>query len=689
MLHLDFETRSDLDLPKVGAHNYARGRSTDILCAGYAFDDEEVELWVPGEPLAERLIDYIEAGGSVWCHNAAFEREMCNNVGVRKYGFPYLYDDQLVCTMAMAFSMGLPGSLEKSAAALGVTEQKDLEGSRVMMQLCAPREVKPDGTIVWWQDAEKMERLFKYCRQDVRVERMIGKRMLKLSSFEKKIWMLDQKINSRGIHIDIPAAKAASAMITEEKQRLDLQMRLLSDNQIATCNAIAQIKAYLSEYGIQDIDSLAKSDVVELLKLKNLPADCRAILELRQEAGKATTAKVSAMVQRSGSDDRFRGGFQYSGANTRRWAARGIQLQNLKRPTLPQSVIDYVLEALPKGITASQLDAVVGSPLSIISECIRGFIAASEGCELLSCDFSSIEARVLAWLAGQESVLDIFKGDGKIYEHAACNIFQRSIEHITSSERQIGKVAVLALGYGGGVGALQSMSTGYGVSLAPAFEALWNLASLDQKERVEYSWHLNNERFDIPREEYIASELTKINWREANSSVVSYWEALESAAIEAVTNPKAKFQAGQAGREVLFMVNGSFLFCKLPSSGVIVFPYPEIRTIKTPWGQNKQALTYMTEDGTTKKWDRVKTYGGSLAENVTQSLARDLLAEALLRLEARNFSVVAHIHDEIVCENKIGEKKIEDMIQIMTEVPVWAKGLPISAGGWNGKRFRK
>ncbi len=314
-------------------------------------------------------------------------------------------------------------------------------------------------------------------------------------------------------------------------------------------------------------------------------------------------------------------------------------------------------------------------------------LISDSGCDLLSCDYSSIEARVLAWLADQQSTLDIFNTHGKIYEHAAGRIFGKPIDDIADLERQIGKVAVLALGYGGGVGALQTMARGYGVSLAPALRALENLADADQRSRCEEAFKQNRHRYDeISREEYIASDLTKIFWREANPRIVQFWADLEKAALIAVLNPMSKTTAGK----ITYLVNGSFLWCRLPSGGVICYPYPKIEKVKLPWGGERDGLTYMSEDGQSKKWMRFKTYGGSLAENVTQAVARDLLADAMLRLESKNYPIVAHVHDEIVCEvPEKWERSVEEMSEIMCVLPDWAKGLPIKAGGWRGKRYRK
>jgi DNA polymerase bacteriophage-type len=688
VLHFDFETRSDLDLLKVGVYNYSRGRNTDLICAAYAFDDGEVKLWTPSMgDCPEDVFEHIESGGEVHAHNATFEKELCNNVGSRRYAWPHIYDAQLVCTMAQAFALGLPGGLKGSSEALGLAQRKDTAGYRLMLQYCQPRLIQ-DGKIVWWDDPEDLLKLYQYCIQDVVVEREVGKRTLKLSNYEKKVWELDQKINARGIKIDLPAALNALAIVESEKIRLIKEIQDASENTVATPQAVQQIKNFLALYGV-DTESLAKADIAEHLDCRSLPPACRRVLEIRREAGKTSTAKLQAMLQgASPVDHRLRGAFQYSGANTRRWAGRKVQLQNLPRSKINGAVINDVLSELGRGqLTAEKMNLFYGAPLDTISQCLRGFLIADEGKEFLCSDFSAIEARVIAWLAGEESVLEIFRTHGKVYEHAASNIFGKRLSEITADERQIGKVAVLALGYQGGVGALQTMAKAYNVKLEPAYQVLWNQASFEQKDWVEKKYQQDKKKYaEISREEYIASDLTKTFWRIANPKIVEFWADLEASAIAAVQAPGLKCIT--ARKNIQFLKTGSFLFCKLPSGGTLSYPYPQVETKTTPWKSTKQALTYMSED-TNHHWTRFTTYGGSISENVTQSFARDLLADAMLRLENSGFKVVCHTHDECVCESDIGSQGLDEMRDVMSEVPVWAEGLPIASTGFVAKRYRK
>jgi DNA polymerase len=399
-----------------------------------------------------------------------------------------------------------------------------------------------------------------------------------------------------------------------------------------------------------------------------MPPAVRRALELRQEAAKSSTAKLVAMKEKASADGRIRNTHQFHAASTGRWAGRGVQPQNLfrGRPGMKPADIDAMFSMLDD---KAMLDLFYGPSMDAITDCIRGMLIAGEGNELVACDLSAIEARGLAWLAGQESVLEIFRSHGKIYEHDAANVFHVPIEEVTKAQRQIGKVLRLSMGYQGGVGAGQAMARNYDV-------------------------HIPDEEFDT----------LKKAWRAANQRIVQYWYALEEAVIGAMRDGGIT-SAGPAGRQVKFRKAGSFLWALLPSGRALCYPYPELRMVMTPWGEEKEQLTFMTVvDQTQKKkakvlpdpnargrWQRVSTYGGSLAENMTQAIARDLLADAMVKIEAEGIEIVFHVHDEAVAEVKKfrATYALERMTAIMSETPAWAKGLPLAAEGWKGKRYRK
>jgi DNA polymerase len=353
VIYLDFETKSAADIGKCGADLYAKHPSTDILCMAFAFDDEPVEIWTPdqGSPLDLILNVAAEpnqlgsAAHLFVAHNAPFELAIWNTVGVKRYGFPPLLPQQVVCTMAMAYAMALPAKLEKLAPALGIQDGKDMKGHRLMLQLSQPKDITPDGEIIWWQGEEKLKRLYNYCSKDVEVERHVYKRMLGLSEQEMKVWLLDYEINSRGVSIDAKAVKAAIQVVKAEKLRLDAEMREITGNAVATCSSVGQLTHWLRYRGV-DVSGVAKGDVIELLENSQLPPDCRTALLLRQEAAKTSTAKLEMMRDGVGMDHRARGLAQYHGASTGRFASRRLQFHNFPRPKLSQTDIESVFGML-------------------------------------------------------------------------------------------------------------------------------------------------------------------------------------------------------------------------------------------------------------------------------------------------------------------------------------------------------
>lgn len=656
-VHLDFETRSACDIREAGAEVYARHPSTDFLCLAWAIDDAAPELITrEATALPPALAAHIVEGGTVYAHNAAFELAIWNQVMVTRYGWPALDPKQCRCTAAMAYAMALPGSLDNASQALGLTEGKDQQGYRLMLQLSKPRRVEDDGTLVWWEDADKLERLYAYCRQDVVVERELHRRMMDLSPQEILVWQLDYAINQRGILIDVPAVKAAIGVAAFEKDRLDHHMKLVTGHQVSSCTEVGKLTAWVKAQGVET-DGLAKADVVELLERDDLPLSVRNALTLRKEAGKSSTAKLEKMLACACDDGRVRGALQYHGATTGRWAGRLIQPQNFPRGNLDPVAVDQILHKLPGSAPfeiAAYIDVFHGDTLDVLASCLRGFIIAPPGHDLIAVDFSAIEARVLAWLAGEEDVLDVFRSGHDLYLHAASRIYSRAISKTDKAERQIGKVATLALGYQGGVGAFQTMARAYGVKVGD-----------DEADKI------------------------KTTWRNAHPAIVKFWQECEDAAREALLSAGRLTSAGSQGCEVRFKLNGSFLWCRLPSGRVICYPFPRIEEVTTPWGATREAVTHMTVNSVTRKWERSATYGGKLVENIVQAVSRDLLAEAMLRLEAHGYRLCMTVHDELVMEVPEDEGSLEEVEELAAVLPAWATGLPMEAVGWRNRRYMK
>jgi DNA polymerase len=682
-LGIDFETFSEVDLKKAGLHNYATDPSTGVHCLSYGPDPEHIKTWVEGEPFPEDLKVHIAQGGIITAWNAAFELAIWNLCCVKKYGWLPLSIHQVRCSMVRAYAMALPGALDDAAPALGVDQRKDAEGHRVMLQLSKP---KKDGSM--WRredDLDKFLKLYSYNKQDVRTELACLDRLMELSPSECDLWELDYKINNRGVLCDLVSVEKAITIIQSEKKRLDGEMLKVTGGVVGSCTEVQLLGKWIKSQGVE-MDGLAKADVLNALagiKEDNielegftltateeisLPPAVRRALELRQEAAKSSTAKLIAMKEKASADGRIRNLHQFHAASTGRWAGRGVQIQNLPRPRLGTKFSD--VESMFSMLDNKEMfDVFYGPSMAAVSDCIRGMLIAAEGNELVACDFSQVEARALPWLAGQDNVLEIFRTHGKIYEHAASGIYHVPLEEVNWFQRLVGKVSILALGYGGSVGAFQSMSKNYNVTV-PDDEALTIVKA----------------------------------WREANKKTVAYWYALERAALDAMQSTGV-YAVGPASRQVKFRKAGSFLWMLLPSGRALCYPYPEIRTVITPWGAEKEALTFMTVvDQTQKKklktlpdlnakgrWQRVSTHGGPLAENATQGFCRDLLATAMVAIEAEDISIVFHVHDEPVAEVQKfrAQYALERMIAIMSATPSYAPGLPLSAEGWHGLRYRK
>lgn len=720
MLYLDFETRSTIDLREAGLANYAAHPSTEPLCLGYGFNDDAIGM-IPFHPAVGGLnpgksdeIDavcaHIAVGGIVIAHNAAFELAIWNEIMAKRFGWPRLRPEQVLCTMTMAYAMGMPGALEKLLPALGLNIKKDMVGHRLMLQMCQPKDIV-NGVPIWWEDADRLKRLYDYCAVDVDGERQAFKRLVPLSPEERAVWVLDQKINARGVFVDQQSVKAAIAITNTEQDRLAKDIRAATDNAVGLPSEIAKIKSWVKSRGVS-VAGLAKQDIVELLKKDDLPADVANVLRIRQEAGKTSTAKLRPMITAASVDGRLRGMFQYHGAATGRWAGRRVQLHNLPRQKWKQKYLDLLFDALKGDPEQARryIETVWGPPMSIVSECLRGMLRAAPGNELMAADFSNIEGRVLAWLAGEEWKLGAFRdfdaGRGPdIYKLTASRVLGKPIEEVNDQDRQeSGKVPELALGYQGGVGAFQTMAKTYGVKIS------------DQR-----------------------AEEIKQMWRELHPQIKQYWWDLEAAAIAAVQKPGLVSSAGPAGREVKYVVRGSFLWCRLPSGRVLCYPYPAVwkaAWVKFSDGKSKSVvgrdgyhierraneiaadrqvsiegisdprpiLTYMTvvDSNARKKtevledpanggdWWRVSTYGGSLSENVTQAVSRDILVYSMWNAETA-FSTVMHVHDEDVVEipATAPPESLDRFLKLMAIVPPWASGLPIAVAGWRGTRYRK
>ncbi len=668
-LHLDFESRSAVDLKKAGVYVYAESPTTSVLCAAFSFPgDNDVSLWVPGDPVPARLGDHVQGGGTVVAHNAAFERIIWRDIMGPRYGWPVPRTDQFRCTMVEAMAMALPGSLDLLGEALGLAHQKDSVGSALMLKMCKPRKRRksdPEGGedahgLLWHEDPADLERLYEYCRQDVRTEMAADRKLISLRPSERQLWLLDQTINDRGIGVDETLARRAIKAIDIATAELNRRMELVTGGEVKKVSEVAKIKDFVEDHGYPT-DSLAKDVLAELLKISDLPPAVEEVLELRQEGGKASVAKIQALLKGKSADGRARGLLQFHAASTGRWAGRRFQPHNIKRPERKGEISQAIDDLL--ALDADTFLALYDQPLTSISDCIRGMVIAAPGKRIIARDYSNIEGRVLAWLGGEKEKLAAFRrfdaGDGPdIYKITAALILGKTPAEISDDERQAyGKVPELALGYQGGVGAFQNMARVYRVRVTDAE----------------------------------ADEIKK-GWRARHPGISALWRAYEDAAFDAVDHPGETYTVGT----VVFVVKGRFLWCRLPSGRSLAYANPEIREKAMPWidpetgkKARKLSVSYMGVNSYTRKWQREYIYGGKWAENITSATARDIMADSMVRLEDAGYPTVLSVHDELVCEADADRIDEAEFDRLVTELPAYATGLPIAVGGFVAERYRK
>lgn len=707
---LDYETRSTVDLNKAGAYVYFADPTTDVWCASYAFGEEEPELWWPGQPCPPRLRKHIEAGGTITAWNASFERLCTREILVKRHNWPEVKTEQWRCTMAEAHAMALPGKLDEAAPALALDIRKDQAGGRLMLQMCRPRRIDPDGTIVWWDDEDRKRRLGEYCKQDVRTERAIKKRVLRLRPSERAMYALDQVINDRGVSVDIDFCEKAAKVVEMALARADKEMAKVTGGAVTKCSQVQALRRWLQDEHFLPIDGLAADQLVDLLVRDDLDDAVRRALELRQEAAKTSTAKLKAVRIRANADGRMRGNLQYHGANTGRWAARGAQLQNLPRPVILKAEDDHgeqqrrAIEAIGWDADRGRLDALdllYARPLTVVADTLRGTVCAGRGKALRVVDFSNIEGRGIAWLGGEQNKLLAFRrfDDGvgaDLYLVSAAGTFGCSIEE-AKPYRQIGKVSELSMGYQGGPVAFAKMAKNYKFKVASAYDTVWGATTPARREAALSGWKKRGAKTGMTERAWLTAEVIKLGWRESHPNIVEYWYALQRAAIDAMKEPGSTVVIGPTGSAVQYRKAGSFLFCRLPSGRTICYPFPRLEMVKrkivrddgTEIERNEQRLVYKAKNQFTKKWEDKFFYGGLAAENITQAVSRDVMAEAMLRVENAGYPIVLTVHDEIVAETDAGFGSFEEFKRLMLIPPVWAKGFPIAAAGWEGDRYRK
>ncbi len=672
ILYVDTETYSATDIRSSGSYKYMDDPAFEILLLPFAWDDEPVGVLDLTDPTDHEELQDVLAGLKdpdviKVAHNSAFERRAYH----RAFGF-YQPPEQWVDTMILCAMNGLPMSLESAGEALGLEEQKIKEGTALINYFCKPCKptISNGGRTrnLPHHAPDKWERFKEYAKRDVEVERTIYKMLHKfpIPTFERELWATDARINERGVMVDTELAESAIAVDdafttehTEEMQRL---------TGLDNPNSVAQLKDWLESVGIY-CDSLNKETVGDLKKKATDPTTKR-VLELRQLLGKTSTTKYKAMINAACEDKRVRGLLQYYGAGrTGRWAGRLVQVQNLPQNHLEE--IGEVREVL-RSRDLETLELCYDNVPDVLSQLIRTAFIAKEGHTFLVADYSAIEARVIAYLAGEQWRMDVFANGGDIYCSSASQMFKVPVEKhgINGHLRQKGKVAELACGYGGGVAALK------------AFGAEKMGLTEDEMQDIVTQWRLASPT--IPRLWRRIEDAARAALENPGRRCVVYrkYQDVERARRnEALTGGRgysAEFNAG--GTVCTFWRDKDALRCKLPSGRILTY-----------WGarlDNENKICFMGQNQTTRKWEKTDTWGGKLVENVVQAFARDCLAVAIIRLEKAGFDICFHVHDEIVAEAPIGSRW-EDMAEIMGRPIEWAPRLLLRADGYQTKFYMK
>lgn len=637
-LFIDLETYCSVDLTKTGVYPYFESADFEILLVGYAVDDGPVIVFEWGDLPARQKFEKLLPQAELIAHNAAFER-----LAFRAKGY---YLPVWTCTMVRAMYCGLPPSLAQAGEALGLSVQKDAAGGALIRYWSLPcKPTKANGGRTRNMPGDnpgKWQAFCDYLRDDVATTRELYRALEPFRFTEQENYLLDQKINDTGILVDAGLVDHAIELDRIAAHELSIEARKLTG--LDNPNSLPQLAGWLTDQTGKEIESLRKDAVIDMLA--SAEGNVKRALELRLQSSKTSVKKYQAARNYLCRDNRARGVFQFYGAGrTGRWAGRGIQVQNMPRNYMRTLGL---ARDLARSGDLETFNFLYDDPQQVLKELIRTMLIPEPGNVFLVADFSAIEARVLSWLSGERWRIEVFETHGKIYEASAAAMFGVPIEQIGKSSpyRQRGKIAELALGYQGGVGALKQMGG--------------EKMGLDENEM---------------------GQIVK-RWRKANPSIARYWSRVEEAAKRAVRDPGRRVKLGA----ISFFCESGALIIELPSGRWLVYQSPRLMS-----GRFGETLTFFGVDQTTRKYTRQDTYGGKLVENIVQAVSRDLLAYSMRSVDASGFRIVLHVHDEIVAEHPGADpaRDLRELIKVMTEKPDWAEGLPLNADGFTSHFYQK
>jgi DNA polymerase len=687
VLTIDFESRSACNIKTSGSYKYAMDPTTEVLCLAYRLPHwapERTGLWHPAFPRIGMkssrnrdlgdVLDWIRSGYPVEAHNSWFERGIWNHIQTKREGWPAIGWDQWRCSAAKAAAHTLPRKLDDVCKVLKLTQQKDAEGHKLMLKLSKPRKPRKKERedwsklhgnapmpLLWWESVEWFEQLFAYCRQDVLAEAEVSATVPDLLPSETELYLLDQRVNERGFQMDVAAVNAARALITKEIPRLNSELCRITGGKVEKATQRAKMLDWFHEKGLH-LDNTQKATLEETMQSPlRLPIPVQRALELMRMLGKSSTAKYETMAAWMCPDGRVRGGLLFHGAGTGRWSGAGVQPQNFVKGTIKD--MDALWTALKTQDRTHILKTIrllsagkdgrpkVKDLMGALSQALRGAIIAPPGRQLYVADYASIEARCVMWLANDENALNMFRRHEDIYCDMASDIYGRTITKADGPERQMGKQAILGLGYQMGAPKFQATCALYGMDVSDELAA-----------RVVATY----------REKY---------WR-----VRDMWQEQQEAAMEAVLHRGRRVRAGR----VRWFVAGDYLYCELPSGRRLAYPEPRVMDWPTSWGQDKMAMTFTGINPYSRQWQRRAAYGGLLVENITQACARDLMAHAMMQCDAQGtYELVLSVHDELISETDIGVGSVQEFLTLLTKPPVWALDCPIEAEGFCCTRYKK
>lgn len=679
----DLETYCEIPINN-GTHAYAEG--VEVMLFAWAIDDEPVSVWdlTAGEPIPARLRKAIAAPDTLfYFHNSHFDRT------VLRHAMPELAPpvERWRDTMVQALAHSLPGALGALCEVLGVPQDKakDKEGKSLIQLFCKPRPknsklrraTRKTHPVEW-------QRFVDYAALDIEAMREVYKRLPKWNyqGAELALWHRDQQINDRGVCMDVQLAQAAIEAVDREQKRLAQRTQVMTDGEVqAATQRDAMIKHIVASYGVE-LPDMQRSTLERRIADPDLPAAVKELLHIRLQASTTSTSKYKSLMKGISRDGRLRGTLQFCGASrTGRWAGRLFQPQNLPRSTMSQDQIDEGIDALKAGCA----DLLFDNIMELTSSAVRGCIVAPEGKKLVVSDLSNIEGRMLAWLAGEQWKLQAFRdndaGTGHdLYKLAYASAFGISPEDVTKYQRQIGKVMELGLGFGGGVAAFVTFALVYGLDLEELADAALPNIPRDVTREAK-SWYDESVRrkstYGLSERVFIACDSLKRLWRRAHPETCDFWHELERTVRTAISIPKKTLYCGQ----LKLRRDGAWLRIQLPSGRALCYPSPSIE---------KGNITYQGVNSYTRKWQRLKTYGGKLVENVTQAAARDVLAGNMPLIDDAGYSIVLTVHDEVLCEAPDTEDfNDKELSALLSTNPEWAPDIPLNAGGFEAYHYRK